>query len=490
MIYLASKIPLALLLTSTVLSVVPRPADAGNDLLLPDFGDSSGTLISPREEQELGEAFFRSLHSRLTISQDPEAQEYIDTLGKRLAANSDAPHQPFHFFVVIDPEINAFAGPGGYIGVNSGLILTTESENELASVMAHEIAHVTQRHLYRAFEAAGRLSIPTAAATLAAILIGSQIPELGKAALIAAQAANVQYQIDFTRENEAEADRVGMQTLAKGDFDPRSMPLFFERMQQSSRFYGKGPPEFLRTHPVTVSRIADTRNRAEQYPYRQFPDSFAYRLIKAKLRVTTSPRPAEALKFFQAMAGQGTDQQRAAALYGVGMSHLANLDLTQAKEVFKRLIEQYPEQSQFIVALAKAERESKNDAEAVNLLLLAEAKRRFPGSFAVTLEYIQALLETGKPDAARELLVDLKANGHTSPDIYKLLAQANGALGKNAEMHRYMAEYHYLTGDTKAAITQAKLGQEAARGDYHLSALLEERLKRFQTEEEERRKEK
>lgn len=488
MIYLASKIPLAVLLTSVVLSAIPRAVAAGNDLLLPDFGDSSGTLISPREEQELGEAFFRSLHSRLTISQDPEVQEYIDTLGKRLAANSDAPHQPFHFFVVIDHEINAFAGPGGYIGVNSGLMLTTESENELASVMAHEIAHVTQRHLYRAFEAAGRLSIPTAAATLAAILIGSQIPELGKAALIAAQAANVQYQIDFTRENEEEADRVGMQTLAKGDFDPRSMPIFFERMQQSSRFYSKGPPEFLRTHPVTVSRIADTRNRAEQYPYRQFPDSFAYRLIQAKLRVMTSPRPAEALKFFQAMTGQGTDQQRAAALYGVGMSHLANLDLAQAEEVFKKLIEQSPEQSQFIVALAKAELESKNDAEAVNLL--ADARRRFPGSEAVALEYIQALLDAGIPAAARELLAEMRTPSHSSAKINKLLAHANGALGKRAEMHRYMAEYHYLTGDTKAALTQAKLGQEAARGDYYLSALLEERLKRFQTEEEERRKEK
>ena len=278
----------------------PAYALENDKILLPDMGDSSGTLISPLEEKQLGEAFYRRLHSQVKISEDPDIQLYIQSVGKRLVANSDSPGIPFHFFVVLDKGINAFAGPGGYIGINSGLILTTDSESELASVMAHEVAHVTQRHLYRAFEAASQLSLPTAAAMLGAILLGTQSPELGLAAITAIQAGSVQFQINFTRDNEQEADRIGMQTLLQSQFDPRGMPIFFQKLQQSTRYYGIKIPEFLRTHPVTASRIADTRGRAEKYPYRHYPDSFNYQLAKAKLRVLTlENEDADMSRFFQ-----------------------------------------------------------------------------------------------------------------------------------------------------------------------------------------------
>ncbi|MGZ8187112.1 MAG: M48 family metalloprotease, partial [Methylobacter sp.] len=154
-----------LLALSLALFPASQQAVENTKIELPDMGDSSGTLITPVEEKEFGEAFFRSLHSQISINQDAEIQQYIQSIGQKLVANSDAPANPFHFFVVLQNDINAFAGPGGYIGVNSGLILITEAESELASVMAHEIAHVTQRHLYRAYEASSRLSIPTMAAT-------------------------------------------------------------------------------------------------------------------------------------------------------------------------------------------------------------------------------------------------------------------------------------------------------------------------------------
>ena len=204
----------------------PIQAQEPGKIKLPDMGDSAGTLISPIEEKKLGDAFFRNLHSEIKINNDPEIQQYIQAIGQRLVTNSDTPGSPFHFFVVIDKSINAFAGPGGYIGINSGLLITTESESEMASVMAHEVAHVTQRHLYRAFEAASQLSLPTAAAMLAAILLGTQNAELGLAALTAIQAGSIQLQINFTRSNEQEADRIGMQTLVRSDFNPRSMPVF------------------------------------------------------------------------------------------------------------------------------------------------------------------------------------------------------------------------------------------------------------------------
>ena len=309
---------------------------------LPDMGDSSGTLITPAEETEFGEAFFRYLHTQSTINEDAEIQEYIESLGQKLVANSDAPGHPFHFFVVMENDINAFAGPGGYIGVNSGLILITEAESELASVMGHEIAHVTQRHLFRAAEAAGRLSIPTAAATLAAILLGTQSPAMGQAAIMAIQAGNVQFQIDFTRENEEEADRVGMQTLAASQLDPRSMPTFFERLQQSTRYYGQAIPEFLRTHPVTASRISDTRGRAETYPYKQYSDSLGYQLTKAKIRVITTNDPVEANKYFQAKITQGTIEQKTVAQYGLGLIALNGQKYKEAETIFQSLTHQYP----------------------------------------------------------------------------------------------------------------------------------------------------
>ena len=206
--------------------VLPHAVEI-NKIELPDMGDSSGTLISPAEEKEFGEEFFRSLHSQITINEDAEIQEYIQSMGRKLAANSDNPSHPFHFFVVMENDINAFAGPGGYIGVNSGLILITEAESELASVVAHEISHITQRHLFRAAEASSRLSIPTAAGMLGAILLGTRSAAMGQAAIMAIMGGSVQFQINFTRENEAEADRVGMQTLAATHFDPRSMPTFF-----------------------------------------------------------------------------------------------------------------------------------------------------------------------------------------------------------------------------------------------------------------------
>ena len=268
--------------------------EAPHKLDLPEMGDSSGTIFTPMQEQELGEAFFRSLHSETQVNKDPEVSEYIQTLGQKLAANSDNPAQPFHFFVVDNPEINAFAGPGGYIGVNAGLILVSEEESELASVLGHEIAHVTQRHLYQALQASGRIQMISFAAMLAAMLIGSRMggsggyqsqpyctsrnegcqrsTNAGQGLAMAAMGAGTQAMINFTRDNEAEADNIGMQILSRSEFDPRSMPTFFERMQQSTRFAGHGTPEFLLTHPVTVSRIADTRSRAEKFAYRQYLD--------------------------------------------------------------------------------------------------------------------------------------------------------------------------------------------------------------------------
>ena len=386
----------------------------------------------------------------------------------------------------MENQINAFAGPGGYIGVNSALILTTEAESELASVMAHEIAHVTQRHLYRAFEAAGRLSLPTAAATLAAILLGTQSPALGQAALMAIQAGSVQFQIDFTRENEAEADRVGMQTLAGSQYDPRSMPTFFERLQQSTRYYGQDVPEFLRTHPVTASRISDTRGRAETYPYKQYPDSLGYQLIKAKLRVITATDTAEAVKYFQSRLTQGTEEQRTVSRYGMGLAQLHAQKFKEAETIFQQLVNEHPEQAQYTTALARTLLEAKHYPEA--LARYQKAVQQFPDNDAIKLEYITSLLKAGKPEAARKNLMALPPKIQQKPMYMQLLAQTYSDLNQSAESHRYLAEYYYMTGQTRDAILQIKLAQKSKGLNFYLSSILNERLSFFMNEEEEARR--
>ena len=470
------------------LSLTPAstPSYAQGTIRLPDIGDSSGRVITPTQEQELGQAFFRSLHNQLKINQDPEIEQFIQSLGGRLAAHADNPGQAFYFFVVLDPAINAFAGPGGYIGINSGLVIETESESELASVLAHEIAHVTQRHLMRAFESASRMSLPMAAAMLAAILIGTQSAELGQAALIAAQASSLQHQIDFTRDNEQEADRVGMHILSRTDFDPRGMPTFFERLQRASRYYGEGPPEFLRTHPVTVSRIADSRGRAEKYPFRQYADSPGYLLFKAKLRVMTAKRPIDAVNHFRATLDQGTAVQKAASQYGLGLALLAASRLNQAQTTFQDLAGHRPEQPQFVNALAKSKLEAGRTREA--LALYSEAMDYFPGNRAIMLDYTKALLKTKHYEQARTLLRGYSRSHPTTAEIYQLWAETTGNLGKKAEAHRYLAEYYYAVGQTKSAITQAEIGLKAAKGNFYLTAILEERLQRYVTEKEEEEK--
>lgn len=458
-----------------------QQADPTAKIVLPDMGDSSGTIITPAEEKELGEYFFRSLHSQVAINQDAEIQEYIQTIGQKLAANSDGPTLPFHFFVVMENDINAFAGPGGYVGVNSGLIVLTEVESELASVMAHEIAHVTQRHLYRAAEAAGRMSVPTMAAMLAAILLGTQSPAMGQAAIMAIMGSSVQFQIDFTRENEMEADRVGMQTLQEAKYDPRSMPTFFERLQQSSRYYGRDLPEFLRTHPVTASRISDTRGRAETYPYRQYPDSLSYQLIKAKLRVIASNDDAGATQYFRSRLSQGTSEQRTVAQYGVGLVALKAQRYNEAESVFQQLAKQNPGQSHYATALARTALESKNYR--VALTRYQKLIEQFPNNEAIKLEYITALVRSGDSAAAKKSLSALSYKTQKLPVYYELLAQVYSDLKQPAESHRYLAEYYYAMGQIQDAIFQIRLAQQSKGVNPHLLAILRERHDFFLNEQ-------
>jgi predicted Zn-dependent protease len=279
-----------------------------------------------------------------------------------------------------------------------------------------------------------------------------------------------------------------MQTLASSQFDPRSMPTFFERLQQSSRYAGQNIPEFLRTHPVTASRISDTRGRAETYPYKQYPDSLSYQLTKAKIRVLTSTDSADTLNYFQLRATQGTQEQRTVARYGLAMWNLNAQKFNEAETAFQQLSKEYPNQPQYLTALARTALESKNYNTALSRY--KNLTEQFPENEAIKLEYITSLLKVGNSKLAQKNLFQLKPKTQQLPIYSQLLAQVYSDLNQPAESHRYLAEYYYATGQTRDAILQIKLAQKSKGLNFQLSSILNERLNFFINQEQEAKRNK
>lgn len=456
------------------------PAEA---IRLPDMGASSASALTPQREKEIGEALMRELRSRRVLLDDPEVEEYISNLGQHLAAaTGDGDPLNFTFFVVRDDAINAFAAPGGFIGVNTGLILATQSESELAAVVAHEIAHITQHHMARTFEAMNRLTVPTIAALVAGILIGTQNSNAGMAAIAASQAGAAQYQVDFTRGNEKEADRIGIQTLAQADYDPRSMPAFFERLQTATRYYSH-PPEFLSTHPVTQSRIADSRNRAETYPYRQVADSKPYLLVRAKLQVLAEKVPQNAVKRYATDLENGQYGNEEAIRYGYALALEAGGKHEDARRELTRLLDKDPDYAPFIDALARVNLKLNNSDKA--LKLYQDAIALYPDNRILVRGYATALLETGQPETARRLLGDVTEDHPDDPRAFWLLARSETETGHPVAAHMALAEHYHLIGETASAVDQLERALKqgkAERSDFYTMSRIDARLAQFKAE--------
>ncbi|MDZ4262216.1 MAG: M48 family metalloprotease [Pseudomonadota bacterium] len=441
---------LALLLSLTLLASTPVNG-AGAGLNLPEMGDASATILSADEDKRLGQAFMRNIRSQVQLVESPEINTYINTLGYRLLGSANS-QQPFTFFVVDDPSINAFAGPGGYIGIHTGLILAAESEGELAAVMAHEIAHVTQRHLARAFQKASGGGLQTAAAILAAILIGN--PNVTQAAIALSAASNIQKQLNFTRDHEREADRVGIETLAQAGYDPRQMPAFFTRLQQATRYMQSDLPELLRTHPVTPSRIADSSNRAEQFAPVKAQESDDFYLIQALLHTHHDERQ-ERLKSLTA-----NREPTIAQIYEQALWQLDAANLPQAEALSQKLLSKAPEKDLFIALQARIELQQNNLAAAEQRL--GAALKLYPNHPLLTTLQVETLLRQDKAAAAVTLLrrLILQQERFPLPGYYQLLAKAEMANGRDSDSYQALAEFYYLIGHTRTAVEQLKIALE------------------------------
>jgi len=453
---------------------------AGNshaaDIALPEIGDSAGSLISPQQEYRIGQAFFWRLQQSVNLIEDPEVNSYLNRLGQRLVTHSDSPSLPFQFFMVPDPTVNAFAAPGGFIGVNSGLLLTSQEEDELASVMAHEIAHVTQRHLIRSFEKDQQSSLPRTAALIGAVLLAAADPQAGAAAITVVQASGVQARIDHTRAHEAEADNLGMLNLVRSGFDAQAMPTFFERLQQSSRFYtGNAVPEFLRSHPVTTSRIAEARGRAVNYPLtEQRIDTLQFFLMREKLRVMAATNLTELKQHYLTVIAAGNNRNDVATRYGYSLALLAMGDYSKARAEMDALIAEDGERLSYQLASADIEMAQGRLTEA--LKIYQKNQRLYPDDRALSIKQAIALLQARLPDQASTLLLEQLEQGDRSAQTYKLLAQAQSDMGKTSEAHSWLAEYYYSAGRLEQSIDQLKLAIKSARSNEYQLAKINARL--------------
>lgn len=474
-------ITVKLLVFLLVLGLAAAPLGAQQ---LPDLGDASEAVLSPLQERRFGEAIMRQIRSSPEFMDDPEVTDYLSRIGFTLVANSPDPGGHFEFFAIDSMVVNAFALPGGFIGVHSGLILIAQSESELVGVIGHETAHVTQRHIARMLASQKKTGLASLAAIAVAILAASSSPELAQAAIIAAQAVPIQSQLNYSRDHEREADRIGLQIVQKSHYDVHAIPMFFERLQRASRVYeGGGAPSYLRTHPMTFERIADIQNRTRDIPFRQVPDSLEFQLIRARLMALNGP-PADAVAMFTRRIEENKHANELASRYGlvVAMQRVEKLrtrDLETAGVHVTSLLQDAGDDP-MVLALA-ANLEIRAGRIQSGLDAYQRALKSFPTRRSLMYGYATALLNSGQNQMAVQFLE--RSITRAPPDfrLYELQARGHASLGERLAQHRALAEASLLRGNLAAAIEQLRLAKLSGDGDFYDRSSVDARLRELVT---------
>jgi len=472
---------------------------------LPELGDISQATLTPYQERQLGLQIMRQIRADPSYLDDPEITSYLSNLGHKLIANSNEASidQTFEFFAVQDASINAFALPGGFMGFNSGLIIAAQSESELAAVMSHEIAHVTQKHLARMIAEQKYDWVKSIASLAVAILAARSSTQASQAILVASQASIIQSKLDFTRKHEKEADRIGLNILLDAGFDPQGMPTFFERLQKAGRFHETGAPSYLRTHPLTFERIADIQNRTGEMPYRQVPDSIDFLLVRAKLRALQG-KSYDAVAQFKARLEEKRYGNEAVERYGYIQALLRDKKAHQANTELNRLYQLLqtdpsasilsdhvlgkPIRVEYKQVIAGAMMETlsadvlvANDKTAEALKTYQLALKVYPQHRALIHGYARMLIQNKKPQAAIEFINKQLQFIHNDAQLFGLQAQCYELLGDKMLEHRAQAEVYFLKGHYGAAIDQLKTALQHGNGNFYQLSSIEARLKQLQT---------
>ena len=464
----------ALLILSCLLFVAS--ASEGEELKLPKLGESSTSMFSAEFEHQLGRAWLRFFRAQVPTIDDPLLFDYLENLIYKLVTHSKLEDRRIELVIVNNPTINAFAVPGGVIGIHNGLLVWAQTEDELATVLAHEIAHLSQRHFSRGVEFQKKQQPVTVAAMLASlILMATAGSDAGMAALSATQAAAQDASLRYSRGNEQEADRVGMQTLVEAGMDPHAAPAMFERMLQASRYSGGDRiPEFLRTHPLSENRIADTRNRARQYPKRTPSTSLDYQLMRARVVNQLANTPEEAIHKFRGEL-EGDPRSREAANYGLVLALTDGGRAEEASLELDGLWSGRPDRLEYIIADAEIDMALNRPALAIKKL--SEQLALSPGNHPLTMTYANALMKNQQAHIAEEVLIEQSRLRPNDPGLWYLLAELQGLSGNIVGLHQSRAEYFILNGNLDQAEKQLDYALKLTRNDYLTSAKVTQRLR-------------
>ena len=491
-----------------VVASVCAPAQEG--ARLPDIGSSAGTVLSPADQRVYGEMMLSQLRNYDYILEDPLVDSWLRGVGNRLAAASDDPKQDFTFFMMADRQVNAFATVGGYVGVNAGLVLVADTEDEVAGVLGHEIAHVTQSHVLRSVECAQRDSVPILLAMLGAVVLaqsagGNSSDDAAQAAIVSGLGLMQQRQINYTRSNEHEADRLGIQTLSRSHYDTDAMAEFFVTMQTRSRANGAGAydtPDYLRTHPVTTTRISEAKSRSEQLKrsgsgFTAAPiatdnpllpggltissDVLArggtgeFELARERLRVLSADSPRAALREYEQLADSGKLDE--AQRYGRAIARLRANDIGAAIDDLAALLEDRP--GDLWIELGLAEAQARGSQREAADKRFADLLARAPNNRAVALTYAQVLSERNTTAAgkhAQEVLRPLLARSSDDPAFQRIYARASEVAGEPVRAGEAYAEAAFLGGRAEQALIQLNTLKKRPEVDYYARARIEARI--------------
>jgi predicted Zn-dependent protease len=468
---------------SGVLALTPGASPIAQSIRLPDIGDPSQAYFGPDEEQQLGLDLMRQLRARGAVMDDVQLNEYLNSIGQGIATYADQNGVPYTFFMVRDASINAFALPHNFIGINAGLLLATRREDELAGVVAHEIAHVSQHHIVRAIADMKRMALPMAAAMVAGAALAAASKQAGQAALVGAMAAGAQHQISFTRANEQEADRIGMQLMAKAGFDPRGMTDFFAKLERLAGGEARNQiPDMLRTHPRPESRAADTQDRVEIPPMRRAAprDRKAYDLAKARARVLVTDDNNSLIRDLETTLAKGGYASETAERYAYALALRQAGRYDDARQQVNRLLGGDPDRLAFRIEAAEIALAQGDRTRAWRLF--EEARQLYPDDFTLAMSYGRALASQGDPKQALRLLQPHLRRRPNDPALYANYAQAAQRAGDLAATHATMAEYHYLNGELLPAIEQLEQGLRNPGLSPNQEAQLRARLKQIRAE--------
>ena len=457
-------------LLACTLALQPVVADE-----LPELGDVASNDLSLSTEKKIGQQIMHEIRWREpSYLDDADIEAYLNQLGGRLAAVSNDPGFGFYFFPINDRNINAFAMPGGYIGVHTGLIVSAQTESELAGVLAHEISHVTQRHIARQVFQSKQIGMASMVAMALALLAARSSGQMAGAAIASTQAGAISAQLAFSRDFEREADRQGFDILRKAGFDVRGMGVFFDRLQKAVRLYENNSTAYLRTHPLTGERLTDMQNRELGVPYQQVADSVDFQLVRAKVRAMQGT-PGDAVKDLEKLLRERKFASEPAIRYGLSFALYRNRDWSGAEreiEAIRRLKVSAP----MLEHLWADIRIAQGDA-AGGLTVYRDAMVRFPLNLGLLYGYGGALLGTRRYDEALRFAEAQLVSYPGDIRLHRMRAESYAGLDRKAMQHRALAEAFALQGQTAGAIEQLQQAQKAGDANFFEMSSIDARLR-------------